>query len=251
MRPILILIMYLLLCKTGESQLSVCCNKTTSIVFPYAIKSVDRGSKDILVQKAKGVDNILLVKAAIANFQETNLSVITADGKLYTLMVNYVLHPASFKLYFEKDSADHESVQAVAQKLSYYPKNVTGIKDKKFDIVLRLKGLYIHDDIIYYVLELQNESAVGYDIESLRFFIKDKNQNKRTASQELAQVPLYIYGNTSNIKGNSNHVIVVALRKFTIPDKKLLYVQLMENNGGRHLQIKVSNQKIIKAKNIN
>lgn len=39
-------------------------SKTTSIVFPYAIKSIDKGSPDILMQKAKGVENILLLKAA-------------------------------------------------------------------------------------------------------------------------------------------------------------------------------------------
>lgn len=40
-------------------HLAVTYNKTTNLVFPYAIKSVDRGSKDILVQKAKDVENIL------------------------------------------------------------------------------------------------------------------------------------------------------------------------------------------------
>ena len=43
-----------------SSDLQIGYSKTTSIVFPYAIKSVDRGSEDVLVQKAKGVENILL-----------------------------------------------------------------------------------------------------------------------------------------------------------------------------------------------
>ncbi len=34
--------------------LEVTDNKTTNLIFPSAIKSVDRGSKDILVQKASG-----------------------------------------------------------------------------------------------------------------------------------------------------------------------------------------------------
>src|SRR4051812_37752723 len=62
--------------------LNITLNKTTNLIFPYAIKSVDRGSADVLAQKAKGVENILLVKAGKENFSETNLSVITADGKL-------------------------------------------------------------------------------------------------------------------------------------------------------------------------
>ena len=59
-------------------------SKTTSIVFPYAIKSIDKGSPDVLMQKAKGVENILLIKAAKQNFTQTNLTVITViAGYMY------------------------------------------------------------------------------------------------------------------------------------------------------------------------
>lgn len=59
--------------------------KTTNIVFPFAIKSVDRGSKDILAQKAGGIENILQLKAAKEDFPETNLTVVTADGNCIPL----------------------------------------------------------------------------------------------------------------------------------------------------------------------
>src|SRR4051794_30412871 len=68
--------------------LKITLNKTTILVFPYAIKGVDRGSADVLAQKAKGVENILLLKAGKENFSETNLSVITADGKLYSFLLD-------------------------------------------------------------------------------------------------------------------------------------------------------------------
>jgi hypothetical protein len=44
--------------------LTIAVGKTTHLIYPFAIKSVDRGSRDILVQKAKGLENILQVKAA-------------------------------------------------------------------------------------------------------------------------------------------------------------------------------------------
>ncbi len=44
-------------------HLAVTFYKTTNLVFPYTIKSVDRGSKDIIAQKANGVENVLQVKA--------------------------------------------------------------------------------------------------------------------------------------------------------------------------------------------
>lgn len=83
--------------------LKITLNKTTNLIFPYAIKSVDRGSADVLAQKAKGVENILLVKANRENFSETNLSVITADGKLYSFILDYMSNPAAINLSFLKD----------------------------------------------------------------------------------------------------------------------------------------------------
>jgi len=57
-----------------------CFLKTTNIIFPYSIVSVDIGSRDVLAQKAKGVENILQIKAARDSFPQTNISIITADG---------------------------------------------------------------------------------------------------------------------------------------------------------------------------
>ena len=67
--------------------------KTTHLVFPYDIISVDRGSENILAQKARGAANVLQVKAARSGFQQTSLTVITADKKLYGSTVDYVSNP--------------------------------------------------------------------------------------------------------------------------------------------------------------
>jgi len=41
---------------------------------------------------------------------------------------------------------------------------------------------------------------------------------------------------------------VFALDKFTIPDQKQLTIQLMEKNGGRHMELNVQNKAIVRAK---
>src|SRR5258707_3186751 len=75
-------------------------NKTSNIVFPTVIKSVDRGSRDVIVQKAKGVGNVLQLKAGKENFPETNLTVITSDGTLHQFTVNYSDEQASLAIHF-------------------------------------------------------------------------------------------------------------------------------------------------------
>jgi len=227
---------------TGAMQLLISCNKTTSLVFPQIIKSIDRGSKDLLVKKVSGVENVLQVKAAKENFIETNMTVITADGKLYSFIVRYAIEPSQLNIQLDSTANIFERISR--------QKKFMHIRNENCDMILRLKGLYIEKDIFYYQLELENISNVSYDIDMLRFFIKDKKQSRRTASQELDQVPLFVFGNTQLIAGMSKQTIVVALPKFTIPDKKHFYIQVMEKNGGRNLRLKINNRRIVKAKTL-
>ncbi len=240
-------------------NLYVTYNKTSNLLFPYVIKSVDRGSRDLLAQKAKGVENILQVKAGKADFPETNLSIVTADGKLYAFNVLYAEKPGELNWLFPKDKAPqagpvlfpdsvHSSVlEENAAWVSDQPGMFKRLTDHSFGIQVRLKGLYIDHDVFYYQLELRNTTHINYSPDLLRLFIKDRRQSKRTASQELLQEPLLIYGNAAMIAANSTQTIVVALPKFTIPDKKQLVVQVMERHGGRHLQLKLGNKTIVKA----
>lgn len=224
-------------------SLSVGLNKTTSLVFPQIIKSIDRGSRDLLIQKVNGVENVLQVKAARENFDETNMTVITADGKLYSFIVRYGAEPSHLTIQLDSSISVFERIARQKQFMHN--------RDENYDMILRLKGIYIEKGIMYYQLELEDQSNVSYDIELLRFYIKDNKQSKRTASQELDQVPLYVYGNTVSVPAMSRQTMVVALQKFTIPDKKYFYIQVMEKNGGRHLRLKIRNTKIVRARTLN
>jgi conjugative transposon TraN protein len=241
------------------NQLAVTYNKTTNLVFPYAIKSVDRGSKDILVQKAIGVENILQVKAGKQGFTETNLTVVTADGNLYTYLVSYMDSPANLSLsfsnaqvspkpvaVFEKDATTNE-IALRAAKVIARERTAKGITDRSNNMVLDLKGVFVHEEVMYLQLAFENSSVIDYDVQSLRFFIRDQKKSKRTASQEVEVMPDYKLGNTEIIRHLSEQTVCIALPKFTIPDKKYLAIELMEKNGGRHLSLYIRNKQLVRA----
>src|SRR6185436_8256523 len=77
-------------------ELNITTQKTTSLIFPSAVTHADIGSVDMLVQKVEQANNILLVKAGKKNFEQTNLSVITADGTVYSFIVNYESSPGNY-----------------------------------------------------------------------------------------------------------------------------------------------------------
>lgn len=237
-------------------------NKTTSLIFPYRIRSVDRGSQDVLAQKADGVENILFIKAGKEAFAQTNLSVITADGKFYSFLLDYEANPSSLSLSFTKDSALQETVlsqltgineatmQILSERIAKDKRSILHFRTNKYKMQFRLRGIYIKNEVLYFKLEVQNRSNISYNIEMLRFFIKDEIRSKRTASQEIEIQPVFISGDTSVVREQSKTILVYALPKFTIPDRKFLFVQLMERNGGRNLHLNMLNRSIVKAKSI-
>ena len=89
-----------------------------------------------------------------------------------------------------------------------------------------------------------------FDTDFIRFKIVDKKVPKRTAIQETVLDAVRSYNEVIEIAGKSTVRTVYALPKFTIPDDKLLMVELYEKNGGRHQSIRVENADIVNAKEI-
>lgn len=242
----------------AASPLQISEELTTNLIFPQAIKSVDRGSRDILVQKANEVENILQIKAENKDLTASNLTVITTDGQFYSFVVSYKRKPELLNLTvipksntrvaeFPDGEFSEPEVLKTAQKVAVKNRRIKSIRQRKFMTGISLDGIYIDNDLLYLQLKLENQTNISYDIEQFRFFIRDNREGKRTASQELEQVPVQVLGNIKGIPAQSTETVVVALDKFTIPDQKYLGIELMEHNGGRNLHIKVKNHHIINA----
>lgn len=255
--------------------LEVTFNKTVHVIFPAPIRYVDLGSVDLLAAKADGTENVLRVKAALRDFsRESNLSVITEDGAYYTFNVKYADEPVKLSVEMTDFLNDGEAVNrpnnALAvymQKLgqespllvklimqSIYKNNDREIKhlgSKRFGIQHTLKGVYTHNGLLYFHLQLKNSSNVPFNIDYITFKIVDKKVAKRTAIQEQVIWPLRAYNNLMVIGGKRTERTIFTLPKFTIPDDKMLVIELNEQEGGRHQRFTVDNADLVRAKVIN
>lgn len=185
--------------------LEITFNKTVNLIFAYPIKSVDKGSSEILARKPKGLENILQLKAAKKDFQQTNLTVITSDGKLYSFIVDYREELSQLNIELIKNNANmhgaqfssgenEQKLETLSRKAVDSPKNMRRIHDTSHKARLSLSGLLVKDDVIFYRLKLQNKSAISYDIESLRFFIADKSVS---SAQRASRPRLYHFTYTA------------------------------------------------------
>lgn len=236
-------------------RITVSFNKTSNLIFPYAIKSVDRGSAAILVQKAKAVENILQVKAGQQGFASTNLSVITADGQFYSFLVSYSLEPSPLNMSFNKDTvkaklSDASLNEAELERLSNHVASQHSFLHKKVKeqrMRLFLNGIYLSDSAMWFKLKLSNKSLIDYKPDNIQFLVRDKKRSKRSAVQENLFKP--VYGQSSFIvSGNSDHEFVYGFDPFTIPSNQEFIIQVTEKNGGRALLLRISHRVILKAK---
>ena len=244
-------------------RLEVGYNKTTHLVFPFSIIGIDRGSASILAQMASGVDNILKVKADQKGFAETSLSVITSDGKLYSFLVCYNENPAFLNVALYS-AAGRLSADAWRQKgkgdwnealLAYYAKlslgaarNSYSVRTRNGKASLHLEGIYVKESVLFFRLQLQNVSAINFDMDGFRLFLRDRKQSKRTAIQEKEVEPLYIEGDATTIQANSTQTTVLAVPAFTVPKDKYLVIEITERGGGRNLFLKIKGRHLLKAR---
>jgi conjugative transposon TraN protein len=257
--------------------LQIAYNKTTNIIFPTPVKTVDRGSADVLAQRAEGVENVLRVKADREGFEQTNLSVITGDGKLYTFLLEYNKNPSTLTInlnleglkatggsvsfngtngqvgqnayvVFEDVKVSDSQLKSTSAAIAKEKRFIKKVGEEQNGILFALRGIYIKENVIYYQLYVKNHSNINYDVDFIKFYIRDKKLVKRTATQDIEVPSIFEYNPASTIAGNTDLTKVFALQKFTIPDDKDLVIELYEKNGGRHTKLVVPNDVIVQAR---
>ncbi|GAB3298502.1 conjugative transposon protein TraN [Hymenobacter tenuis] len=236
--------------------------KTTHLVFPFPVTYVDLGNSGLLAAKAPGAENIVRVKAAAAGFPESNMTVLTSDGKLYSFVVNYQHNPKVLSLDLGAAGSASSAPGAVILASSPIPQGnldaysrralaFGGTCARRRDHQLRLRAGTVgyQQETLFFPLHLANQSQVTYDVDFVKFYIQDRQGARRTAEQALELTPLYVFNGTQKkleAKGQLQQVYV--FKKFTIPEQQQLLVEVYEKGGGRHLTLTLSNADLLKAR---
>ncbi|MGK6353161.1 DUF4138 domain-containing protein [Parapedobacter sp. DT-150] len=132
------------------------------------------------------------------------------------------------------------------------PRNTTGIADRNSRMSAKLESIRIHGDVLYFTLFLHNRSHIAFDIDFVRFYIRDRKTAKRTVTQEHELPPLDIHGlEHPRVEGRCGKTVTAALGKFTLADGKLLAIEIYEKGGGRHLYLTVRYHHIENAEPLN
>ena len=255
-------------------QVEVSFNKTTHLIFPAPVQYVDLGSTDIIADKAAGAANVVRLKAAVRDFQaETNLTVITADGRFYAFDVRYADDPGQLSIRIMNDlqaqipegkaptvpvrldALDGDDAARIDSAMEQIYNNdkpqIKHIGYKRYGLQTLLTGIYIDSEgWLYFGIEMRNDSRIPFDIDHIGMYVRDKRLPRRTAVQDIEIVPVRRLHPLSEIDTGKTGRTVWAIPKMTIPDGKALHIDIYERGGGRHQSLRVENRDILAAKPI-
>ena len=241
-------------------RVEVAFNKTLHILFPSEVVYVDLGSLDLIADKADGAQNVVRIKAAKQDFtEETNFSVITADGCFYSFTAVYSENPSQLNIEMEdwlhkdpySDFANRQMYIRLDELSGETPLTVNRIMyvgSKRFGIEVLLRGVYVHGDLFYLHVSMRNRSKVAFDIDYIRFKICDRKTARRTAVQETFVNPVRVFDEIMRVDAEAMIRNVFVFRKFTIPDDKVLVMEVYERNGGRHQRFEIENSRLVGAR---
>lgn len=264
----------------GSYPLELSFTKTTHIVFPSKIKDFDAGSGSIMAMVPETILNVLRVKSDKRGFVgETNMTVFTDDGELYSFLVRYNENPDVFNLTIANNRlADQQTINALGinsgadngQNTFVLPEGtyseeslishsqlvldqrnfIRHIGARKNDFSILVRGIFLdQQQVMYLKMELKNRSYMPYRIDFIKLFVRDKNTVKQMAvQQEEIPVILSYPNHVNHLNGEQKLEKVLAIPYKTLEEGKVLEIELYEKGGGRHLTFQLTNETLLQIK---
>jgi conjugative transposon TraN protein len=136
------------------------------------------------------------------------------------------------------------SMQALAKK-----RRLKHLHTKAYGMSVWMNNIYIVGDYLLFDIGVKNKSKLPFDLDELRFKIKDRFTVNASISQELELQPVFqLYGHANTvIEGSWRNFYI--FKKFTFPTQKIFTLQLTEQQiSGRKVELMIDYNKVLHAR---
>ena len=240
--------------------------KNVALFFPEPIRQGITGSDNFVFTYNREKEQYFgLLQAKPGN--ESNLLVINRNGSIFSYIVRYKSQLSKLNYFIPlsnsignerpiaKDSVlGKSSVELVDNSTYYYQKfcsyllerkqRIGRIKKRNEGIILNVENIVFDKDELYFVIEIENNSTLDYDLNFLNLSIETRQKGKRKSLQRLYKEPIYKHNLPSKIKENETARFVYVLPKFSLSDDRRAILELNEKDGERNIEMKLSHRYI-------
>jgi len=249
---------------SAQNILKISDSKTSHLVCPDKVNYVQAGDYTIVqAEVVPELSNLIRIKALQSFDKPTSLTVVCAD-RIYSFELQYgndapITYPIETfdsqkaMTFSGKMMPDYVLKDLCDQVLDQHRHQFRKRKSEKDGIKVRLNSISLKNDALFFELEITNKTNMAYDVESFNFWITDKKKAKATNVQEYQVFPQYQQNKVQRIPGDIAVREVFVIEKMTIPDERILKIELNEKalgNTGRKLTFNLKNRDILKAKSL-
>ncbi len=233
-------------------------DKVTALFFNAPVKVLGSVPVDLEV-KQKG-NGIVTLKALTANLQTVQLNVQDeSTQKVYHIPVAYSYGKAGRRLdigqigpVIRVINTPETSYSNIARQLTSGKRKAIVDHEKTGGVKAWVNKLSLAGNNVYFRLDIRNRSNLPYDVDFIRFYIRDLKTVARMATHEQEIVPVYstLERRTTVIK-SKEMADVFAFRRFSLSEDQALNVEVYERNGNRHLYLQIRQKDLDDLQTIN
>ncbi len=197
--------------------------------------------------------------------KESNLLVIGTDGSVFSYILKYKKQLSRLNYFIAgsesigkekpvvKDSVkDKKPQNTLNKKDDHYRRfgsyllskkqSIGRIKNRQYGIILSVENIAFNKEELYFVIQIENRSALDYDFNFLKLAIETRKKGKKKSLQRLYQEPVFKYNLPDKIEKKQTVRLVYVLPKFSLSNDRRAVLELNEKNGERDLKLKVSHR---------
>ena len=240
--------------------------KNVALFFPEPIRQGITGSDNFVFTYNREKEQYFGLLQAKPG-KESNLLVVNINGSIFSYIVRYKKQLSKLNYFIPlsnsignekpiaKDSVLVESSEKLVDNSTYYyqkfcsyllnrKQRIGRIKKRNEGIILTVENIAFDKDELYFVIEIENNSTLDYDLNFLNLSIETRQKGKRKSLQRLYKEPIYKHNLPSKIKENETARFVYVLPKFSLSDDRRAILELNEKDGERNIEMKLSHRYI-------
>ena len=121
-------------------------------------------------------------------------------------------------------------------------KQCKGITSSNEGISLNVENIVFDREELYFIIKIENNSTLDYDLNFLNLSIETRQKGKRKPLQRLTQDPVFRFNLPTKIRENETVRFVYVLSKFSLSNDRRVIFELNEKDGERNIGLKISHR---------
>ncbi|MBJ7881937.1 DUF4138 domain-containing protein [Gelidibacter salicanalis] len=240
--------------------------KNVALFFPEPIRQGITGAENFVFTYNREKEQYFGLLQAKPG-KESNLLVVNNDGSVFSYIIGYKAKLSKLNYFIPisssignekpkvKDSIPVKTFENSVDYGTYYyekfcrylldrKQRIGRIKNQTEDIVLSVETIVFDKEELYFVIQIENNSTLDYDLNFLNLLIETRQKGKRKSLQRLNQEPVFKENQPTKIRENETVRFVYVMSKFSLSNDRRAILELNEKDGERNIELKISHRYI-------